>query len=181
MKGADPQIYTQQFKLLRSMGEYELVHAVLVQAILDAEMGCIPTRNSVVQRLRMLAAEDAIVWFKDSPAPGSDEFIWSLPWICETLGLCAVSIKREILRRCGGKIAEVRRRWNERKDKHDESYMDGIIDELIDSVPDRREHRKYVGSGRLLGGKKQPRVASAKRKIAARKAESRSEDGNRRA
>jgi hypothetical protein len=113
---AQTETCSAQFDKCRRHHSYELVAAVVEQALLDIDEGIVPS-NRLKESIRRTAhAEQAANWISERPV--QPLVPWTFPWCCEVLGFDCHSIRRGML--VGNKIAklkEVRRRVNERIQK----------------------------------------------------------------
>jgi hypothetical protein len=110
---AQVETCSAQFDKCRRHHSYELVAAVVEQALLDINDGIVPVNSLEESIHRVRWAEDAANWILRRPS--RPLLPWSFPWCCEVLGFDCPSIRRGML--VGNKLAklkEIRRRVNAR-------------------------------------------------------------------
>lgn len=98
---------SQQYKKLNQHGEFELVAAVIGQAVTDIEMLKRPPmkphkrydgrllKDHSAEKARRKNGRSALAWVKAMPHRPIKE--WSFTWCCEVLGLEPVKLRDKIL------------------------------------------------------------------------------------
>lgn len=156
---ARTETYSGQFDKCRRHHSYELVAAVVEQALLDINEGIIPV-NSLGDSIKKTRwAEHAANWISERAV--QPLVPWTFAWCCEVLGFDCASIRRGML--VGNKLAklkEMRRRVNERI-KRKETIK--IADPLYRARKERREMlAKLTNEERLELRRKESREQTAK-------------------
>ena len=88
---------SQQFRDVHARGEYELIRAIIAQAIDDIEYGKRKIKrksNNGHRSASIVNARQAEAWINENTSPIAGA--WSFPWCCEVLGVDPAMMRSEI-------------------------------------------------------------------------------------